>query len=111
MPRKGRRAAPAILGVLENLGGAAHPFRDTRPLLQNSRTGQLPPQVQHITVGAGLSWRRTAAAPFYDGNWTCGLVETKIAQLDTNNAAINGPITKPLSPNTASPPSVDTSTR
>lgn len=47
----------------------------------------------------------------YDGNCTCGLVEAKIAQLEKNSAAINGPITNPLSPNTANPPRVETNTR
>jgi hypothetical protein len=45
--------------------------------------------------GAAVSWR----------------AEASISQLTRNTAAITGPMTKPLRPNTTMPPSVVTSTR
>ncbi len=45
------------------------------------------------------------------GSVGCWRAEASISQLTRNTAAITGPITKPLSPNTTMPPSVATSTR
>lgn len=72
--------------------GAATILRgDGRPLAPRKRTGKAA-QGGGDTVGC---WRAAAS----------------ISQLTRNTAAITGPITKPLSPNTTMPPSVATSTR
>lgn len=65
---------------------------DGRPLAPRKRTGKAAQGGGGSTVGC---WRADAS----------------ISQLTRNTAAITGPITKPLSPNTTMPPSVVTSTR
>jgi hypothetical protein len=52
-----------------------------------------------------------AAAQAPGGSVGCWRAEASISQLTRKTAAITGPITKPLSPNTTMPPSVATSTR
>jgi hypothetical protein len=73
---------------------AAAILRSARPVAPRKRTGKAARPVQ-----AG------------GGSVGCWRADASISQLTRNTAAITGPITKPLSPNTTMPPSVATSTR
>src|ERR1700712_3178974 len=84
------------------------------PMTQTTRRRRNRSGVSRSQIGARRdngSARDTSATTYsakqtHPGNLTVFLALVNNPHVDMNNAAIIGPITKPLSPNTAIPPSV-----